>query len=454
MSRRALGMGVLLVVGGMGACKAPAGPSDPAGGPATFAAIQSQILLPSCAFSSCHAAGGAQPAARLDLAAADACRSLVDRVSCLFPAKKLVVPAAPEASFLLAKLTGAGLEAMPATECGVSSNQRMPLGSAPLPSARLEQLRAWIRGGALCHDGGPDGGGEGSGNAGGGGDGGSQAAEITSLITPKPVILSGESIQVTVTLSRSAPTDGHTLSIEVSDPTALGAPARLFVAAGQRAAAFSVLGKRPARAVSLKVFPGASTLDAAATTIQVSIAGLFLMEVLARPAAAAADGGGSNGGQWFKLRNDSPVSIDLAGYSFGAGRDSLAATRVQLAGVMAPWSCVLVGGPQAGPGNGNPLYTTPMDIDPDLPAEVDPSGQAAGFALFDSPAARVDGSSLPLDAVASGGHNSANLVGPAGEAMVPACDEPPPGHSLQRTGSQSWRSQPVPDPNTCSGLSP
>jgi mono/diheme cytochrome c family protein len=92
------------------------------------------IFLSSC--SSCH--GGRNPSDGVDLSsAAAAWADLVNVVSgCRGLA--LVVPGNPDASYLLAKLTGGNI-------CG----GRMPSGSfSPLTGAQIDTIRGWIAAGA------------------------------------------------------------------------------------------------------------------------------------------------------------------------------------------------------------------------------------------------------------------------------------------------------------------
>jgi len=84
-------------------CKGGAPPTTGAMVDVSAAALDRDIFLPSCAFSSCH--GGGQPAAHLDLSAG-LCAAMVVRPSCLFPERALVAPGHPEQSFLVDKLTG------------------------------------------------------------------------------------------------------------------------------------------------------------------------------------------------------------------------------------------------------------------------------------------------------------------------------------------------------------
>ena len=89
-----------------------------------------------CTNSSCH--GGGSPSAGLDLSSAGAAYGeLVNRPSSQC-SRTLVVPNDAAASYLVNKLTGAGM----------CSGSRMPRNGTPLTTAELDVVRAWIHGGA------------------------------------------------------------------------------------------------------------------------------------------------------------------------------------------------------------------------------------------------------------------------------------------------------------------
>lgn len=137
-----------------------------------------QILSTSCAFTSCH--GGAGPGAgRLNLARSIADGSLredlVDRPSCQYSAMPLVLPGAPERSWLYLKVagphSGQRLEftpepswdpgimpdatgSYPPSMCplveggSIAFGAMMPIGTTGLDASRAETIRAWIVAGA------------------------------------------------------------------------------------------------------------------------------------------------------------------------------------------------------------------------------------------------------------------------------------------------------------------
>jgi hypothetical protein len=227
----------LLAVLVIGACRSDPGspdavpPADP-----TLAAIRSDIFHGACAVGGCHA----EPmlSARLDLGSDGLCHLLVSHKSCLFANKILVVPGKPEASFLLDKLRGTGLDGTPDVTCA-TSNERMPFGQPPLPDSKIAQIEAWIRAGASCGDGAPV-------DAGAGGDApgdGEALADVASITPASTSIHVGESTQVTVTFTHGAPTAGQTLILEVDDGNVLDVPASRYLDPGTSSITFDVLGK-------------------------------------------------------------------------------------------------------------------------------------------------------------------------------------------------------------------
>jgi len=119
---------------------ADAAPADatPADGAAavSFAGQIQPIFSASCASGSCH--GGAFPLQGLSLEAGKAHAALVG-VQAQQCSLKRVEPGDASQSYLTQKLEGAG-------SCFQGS--RMPAGAAPLDSAKLALIRAWIDQGA------------------------------------------------------------------------------------------------------------------------------------------------------------------------------------------------------------------------------------------------------------------------------------------------------------------
>lgn len=105
----------------------------------TLTEVQTELLTPSCAFSTCHGNGGGG-AADLDLSDGRSHAELVNVESTDAPGEILVVPGDPDASYLVKKCTpgATGIVGEP-----------MPDGSDGLDEERLAMLRAWIAAGAL-----------------------------------------------------------------------------------------------------------------------------------------------------------------------------------------------------------------------------------------------------------------------------------------------------------------
>jgi hypothetical protein len=104
--------------------------------PPTFTEVYSEVLAPSCAFSSCHGPASAGYLGWSDAATAHA--ALVDQASAAASERVLVVPGDPESSYLLDKLLGAE---------GISGDP-MPPPVGGLDAAKIELVRAWIAAGA------------------------------------------------------------------------------------------------------------------------------------------------------------------------------------------------------------------------------------------------------------------------------------------------------------------
>ncbi len=107
----------------------------------SFPMIQRRIFEKSCTFSGCH--GVADPQAGLALAGDHVYENLVDKVASTsaaeFAGKKLVVPGAPETSFLMDKLEA---------KLGPGEGDPMPRGRKPLSAQQIEVIRKWILAGA------------------------------------------------------------------------------------------------------------------------------------------------------------------------------------------------------------------------------------------------------------------------------------------------------------------
>jgi hypothetical protein len=410
--------GCLLAVMAATACATQTS-DEPAGAPPTMDTVFSQVLEPRCTFSSCHSAPTV--AAKLDLSRERACSALVGATSCLFPQRKLVIPSSPDDSFLMHKLTGAGLSESPDGNCSAESNAPMPFGGSTIPDEEIALVREWIAAGAPCESS-PTGPGPGAPPG---------ARLIASLTVDRPALLAGEIVTVTVTLDGFAPDGGQPIDLE-TDSRALSAPVQVYVPAGKSQVTFEAYAQRPTPLFALVAHSG----DSAKTTFQRVTTGLEVAEVLSNS--------GHGDSQWVKLRNRTSLPIDLTGYRLQAGLSSYGLVTVPLTGTLAPGSCLLLG-EVTGPTPSGAVTYQPVDFSPNLPTG---GSQAAGYAVFDSGAASFNGIHPPLDTVLVGAGNAARLLGDDGQTAAPACATPSAGYSARRTGPTTCVAS-VPQPTQC-----
>ena len=109
--------------------------TPPSGGGATLSDHVQPIFDQACAFAGCHS--NASPAAGLDLTAGNARDALLGVASMQNPEVPLVTAVNPTNSYLMTKLTGAGV-----------MGEQMPLNGSALNESQLEIIRTWIIQGA------------------------------------------------------------------------------------------------------------------------------------------------------------------------------------------------------------------------------------------------------------------------------------------------------------------
>lgn len=132
---------LILLVIALTACGELKSPTEPNGGgdpvdpTATLTRVQTEVFTPSCATLGCHDLVGQQ--AQLVLTEARAYDATVGQPSTQMPSLMRVAPGDPDSSYLLRKLTGAGI-----------TGSRMPFGAPPLDDAKIRLVRDWIRRGA------------------------------------------------------------------------------------------------------------------------------------------------------------------------------------------------------------------------------------------------------------------------------------------------------------------
>jgi len=126
-------LGIVLLV--MNCSKdTPLEPPPPATKLSTFSEIQKRVFDTGCNTAGCHA--GSNPAANLDLTAANSYNQLVEVNSALVPSRKRVDRNNSTESVLVQILRG-------------DVSPRMPLGGTPLSSATIDSIAKWIDEGAV-----------------------------------------------------------------------------------------------------------------------------------------------------------------------------------------------------------------------------------------------------------------------------------------------------------------
>ncbi len=155
--------------------------------------------------------------------------------------------------------------------------------------------------------------------------------------------------------------------------------------------------------------------------------------------------GNDDGLEWVELVNNGPQSVDLSGYSLGAGGDDYTYSLVQLSGTLPPCGTFVVGGPSSNGANAFPSFDRVVNFDPDFQN----SGTAGdGVALFDRPASAVTAGTVPIDAVIYGPNNNNGLIDETGAPPPPAVGDADPGSSIERfDAAGSWRIRSSPSPN-------
>ena len=167
-------------------------------------------------------------------------------------------------------------------------------------------------------------------------------------------------------------------------------------------------------------------------------AGLILSEVMYDPSST------DNGYEWVELFNNSPNTIDLSGFSLGWGGSDYTYGTLQLSGSIASGDYFVVGGPDSGVSNANPVFDLALDFNPGL---QNGGAQSDGLALFDLVSALITGATTPIDAVIYDlDGNLAGLIGVDGLSVLPMVGDTPAGSSIERldlVGSWGIQSNPT-----------
>jgi hypothetical protein len=273
---------------------------------------------------------------------------------------------------------------------------------------------------------------------------------VQSLVAPRPELVVGETMDLTLTLEADAPVDIE-VDIASSNPFLLSAPATVTVPAGQSSAAVPVTGEDLGGKVAL-----AARIGDAQATASVRVGGLYLSEILYDVSSV------DDQREWIELYNATDLAIPMAGLriQINNGATSGFVDVMPLSGGIAPGGCVVVGGPMSGPAAANftPagfVYEVTQDFSTDLGNAGDPS---------DVPAAPADAIQLVmmggviLDSVIYGRNNTGAMTDEDGQ--VPSAPEAPDAEtdrSIERTAlgvAGPWRTQTTPNPADCGAISP
>lgn len=259
-----------------------------------------------------------------------------------------------------------------------------------------------------------------------------------ALTPPLPKVSVDGEVEVTVTIDLPGRPGGTVVALAVEPAGIISTPEAVTVAPDEFAASFVITGLAAGSAI-LTVSTDSGELSAPIDVLEVPLLGLVITEVFYDPP------GGDDGLEWVELFNGTAEEIDLADYSLGNGGNDYTTSKVQLAGILAPGACFMVGGPQSSADNGLPQYDQAFNFEPDF---QNSGPKSDGVALFDMPANDVTNASLPMDVVIYGGANDNGLIDETGEPGEVDVDDASSGHSLELT-VEGWHVQPEPTPNDC-----
>jgi hypothetical protein len=265
-----------------------------------------------------------------------------------------------------------------------------------------------------------------------------EGAEVSIIQPPATRVAPGTSPTFTLRFNQAAEL-ATTVKLVSSDPSALIVPDAVAVEAGALSATFEAKALRTAK-VTITATMGTQSHSEA-----FQIGGLVLSEVFVGAAGA------TDQRQWVEISNLTDETIDLSGYSLGAGHSDYTTTRVQLGAqpeslpqglMLPPRGCVVVGGPLLAPLQ--PAYDQPVRFDPNLPVDA---GGAYGIALFNARADQITAQTLPYDTLVYGAASS-DLRSPTGQA-APVVPSAPANWSYVRTAETEWQLQAAPTPKIC-----
>jgi hypothetical protein len=257
-------------------------------------------------------------------------------------------------------------------------------------------------------------------------------ADITSFTADDTTTISGEA----VTLSwQTTGATGLTIVDQLGAQVTIPANADL-------ASDSIVVRPQVTTTYTLLVTGAQSSDDMANVTITVTPAPLLITELLVDVT------GVDDGQEWVELYNPGDTFVDLANYSLGHGGTNYLITRVQLAGVLPPRGCAVIGGPATVAANGSPTFFQGIAF---MPALQNGGAASDGVALFATRSANITATSVPMDAILYSGTNTSNLLGEDGQPKTVISPLPPTNGSIERVSPTSdlFRAVAAPTPGRC-----
>ena len=157
--------------------------------------------------------------------------------------------------------------------------------------------------------------------------------------------------------------------------------------------------------------------------------------------------GSDNGNEWVKLYNPCEVDLNLSFFSLGWGGEGYTFGTGDLSGVIEAGGCLVVGGPNSNPANGNPTIGLSLNFEPNL---ENGGSEADGVALFRLDADEIDATSIPSDAVIYGSTNDNGLLDIDGLPGQPHVGDVSDDQSIRRVSmAQEWIEELTPMPDLC-----
>ncbi|MGH1347417.1 MAG: amidohydrolase family protein [Nannocystales bacterium] len=248
---------------------------------------------------------------------------------------------------------------------------------------------------------------------------------------------------LTVNLNLPAPAGGQTVDLSSAPGTFATVPANVVVPVGTLSTTFSVTAGDTAGTETVTADIAGATSDATINVVDTPSVGLVIAEFY------YDHPGGDDGFEWVKLFNGTGSTVDLSGYSLAWGGNDYTYGQLQLVGTIDPGACFLVGGPSGDADSGFAGVPAFDQAEVFTPNAQNSGDTADAMALFDVPAASINGATVPLDAVIYGGNNASGLLDETGVAGLVDVADAGSGESVVLQDDLSWGILLDPTPTQC-----